>query len=476
MFEDDEEGSDGDGAKQSDTEDTLLLSQPEETKDSSVPTEPEKQEEAEKHCHVLEAVDGELEMEDVSPSEHDIRARREETLDESPPHPASSTEGQAAAVSDVSESSMAGSPQPPLPQGPPPAPPPPSNSPPSPPPLPASPPPSPPPLPPSPPVTTAEEQSSVQPRASHSRASLQAVQTFMPVGKPLLRETEQPRPGIFTPFTPQPIQVTHAVVGPSYGSSSTFLNAQVSTRPNGPNLAGSLPYGNLGPPISPGLAPALNTHGPPSAYAAAHAKHLAQSAAHAQHVAQTATHLHVQHNAHHPQSSTPVPRMPNVGHVSQNAVHVGQGSSLVPQTAPHIPQNTSHAPPLALGNPGFAQRPYMQPLKPLPGGPPPSSTQFGVDQEKVSPHLRQRHDPATDRAVESGLSHVDGRPVPVAGGAAVPTEGICYQFSHLGETSAIVFFVVASGVKIHILFVHELFSNCLSFFRFFLFRSVEHRL
>ncbi|CAM6084588.1 unnamed protein product [Calypogeia fissa] len=422
MFEDDEEGSDGDGGKHSDKEDAALPSHPEETKDSSVPPEPEKQEEVEKHCHVLEAVDGELEMEDVSPSENDIKARREETLDESPPHPASSTEGQAAAVSDVSESSMAGSPPPPLPQGPPPPPPPPSGSPPSPPPLPASPPPSPPPPPPSPPATTAEEQSPVQSNANHSHGSLQAVQTFTPVGKPLLRETEQPRPGIFTPFTPQPIQVTHSVV-PSYGSSSTFPNAQVSTRPNGPNLASSLSYGNLGPPISPGLAPALNSHGPPSAYAAAHAKHLAQSAAHAQHVAQTATHLHGPHNSHHSQSSTQVPRMQNVGHVSQNTAHVGQGSVHVPQTSPHIPQNTSHAPPLALGNPGFAQRPYMQPLKPLPGGPPQSSTQFGVDQEKVSPHLRQRHDSATDRAVESGLSHVDGRPMPVPVGSALPTEG-----------------------------------------------------
>lgn len=263
----------------------------------------------------------------------------------------------------------------------------------------------------------------MQSRASHSHSSLQAVQTFLPVGKPLLRETKQPRPGIFTPFTPQPIQVTHSVVGPSYGSSSTFPNAQVSTRPNGPNLAGSLSYSNLGPPISPVLVPALNSHGPPSAYAAAHAKHLAQSAAHAHHVAQTATHLHVQHNSHHPQSSTPVPRMQNVGQVSQNTVHVGQGSAHVPQTSPHIPQNTSHAPPVALGNPGFAQRPYMQPLKPLPGGPSQSSTQFGLDQEKVSPHLRQRHDPATERAVESGLSHVDGRPVQAAGGSALPTEG-----------------------------------------------------
>lgn len=139
MYEDDDEGSDGGGKK---IESELLS-----TICTAVTVETE--EPAERRHHVLEDVDGELEMEDVSPTaESELIAHKER---------------EQLLADRFVEDSRTNSNQPPLPPGPPP-------SLPSPPPLPASPPPSSPPPPPpsSPPPPTPASQALFLTTSTHA--------------------------------------------------------------------------------------------------------------------------------------------------------------------------------------------------------------------------------------------------------------------------------------------------------------------
>ncbi|KAG6551522.1 hypothetical protein Mapa_006945 [Marchantia paleacea] len=430
MFEDDEEGDDG---RKSDNADETIHIQLNVHEDTEKSPKAQDREDLDKHRHVLEDVDGELEMEDVSPSSENEKPKKEQSAKTS----ASTTvhEAETPLNTNVSEAPAAGSHQPPLPQGPPP---PPSGPPPSPPPLPASPPPSPPPPPPP-----------ASPRLP------------VDVSSPAVQGPNNPMHntrlgGQHPPVRHHVVQSSHPLsVSSAFNSSTVYPIQAPPPGSNGPKPSGSQGYPK--PSGSQGPLHVQNSH-IPSGYTtqnpAGHLHlgpntHLSQPppnpqsriTPHGQQVSGHSVTTSASQNQnplqHMPQNLVP----PSSSHLQPNTLH---STPLPPISS--VPQVPHHAHPLPHGTPGFGQRPYMQLLKPPPTpyqmgmrddiGPhrqthtPDSSAALLGDQEKLSPHIRRvmqeeqlrkrQKDSVSERTVESNLGHVEGRQLPTGVG---PAEG-----------------------------------------------------
>ncbi|KAL2609752.1 hypothetical protein R1flu_028325 [Riccia fluitans] len=429
MFEDDEEPDDGTRSDNADEPIHIQLSLLED-KDSGTPSKTEDREDADKHRHVLEEVDGELEMEDVSPSSENEKPKREQPVKTAAS--SKSRELETAPSSNVDEVSSSVVHQPPLPQGPPP---PPSGPPPSPPPLPASPPPSPPPPPPP-----------ASPRPPPTDVPSPAVQ---------ISSVQSGRPAApLPPARPHVVQNSHPIVVSSGFSSTLGYPAQASMGSNVPKPPASQNYQK--PPGSQGPLHAQNTHMPmgyPSQNPPGHI-HLPPTAHLAQPTPSAPRSIsHGQQAPNHSAATTSQTQKP-LQHMPQNVVSHPPPSSHLTSSSLHPPpplpplQMPHHPPPMPPGTPGFAQRPYIQPPKPLP-----TSYQMGMrddvgphrqnhtadsaavsgmvgEQEKLSPHIRRvmqeeqlrkrQMDSSSERPVEPNAANVEVRPLSSGVG---PAEG-----------------------------------------------------
>ncbi|KAL3699060.1 hypothetical protein R1sor_017082 [Riccia sorocarpa] len=421
MFDDDEEPDDG--MRLDNAEDCIhiKLNLPEETE--TPPSKGEEREDTDKHRHVLEEVDGELEMEDVSPSSENEKLKKEQPV--KTPVPSKSGEGEILSNSNVAEVSSSPPPQPPLPQGPPP---PPSGPPPSPPPLPASPPPSPPPPPPPPPAS---------PRPPSGGVSSPAVQiSSVQSGRPTA-----PLP----PARPHVVQNSHPLVVSSGFSPSLAYPVQGSNVPKPPGSQNyQKPPGSQGPlhaqsshiPMGyPSQNPPGHIHLPPSSHLAQPNPNAPRSITHGQQapVHTTASASQTQNPLQHMAQSV-VPHPPPPSHHPSTSLHLPPPP---PMQMPH------HPPPMPPGTPGFSQRPYIQPPKPPPapyqmgmrdeGGPSRqnhSADSMIPEKEKLSPHIRRvmqeeqlrkrQMESNSERPAEANVANVEGRPLSTAVG---PAEG-----------------------------------------------------
>ncbi|BFI43129.1 protein MpPWWP3 [Marchantia polymorpha subsp. ruderalis] len=422
MFEDDEEGDDG---RKSDNADETIHIQLNVHEDTEKSPKAQDREDLDKHRHVLEDVDGELEMEDVSPSSENEKPKKEQLAKTS----ASTVhEAETPLNTNASEGPAAGS-QPPLPQGPPP---PPSGPPPSPPPLPASPPPSPPPPPPpaSPRLPVDVSSPAVQGPTNpmhntrlggqHPPVRHHVVQS----GHPLSVSSA------FTSSTVYPIQAPPGSNGPKPSGSQGY------PKPSGSQGSMHIPLGYNAPNPSVHLHLGPNTHlsqPPPNPQP--------RSTPHGQQVAGHSVTTSASQSQNPLQHMPPNVAPPSSSHLQPNILH---STPLPPISS--IPQVPHHVHPLPHGTPGFGQRSYMQPPKPLPTPyqmgmreeigshrqthTPDSSAALLGEQEKLSPHIRRvmqeeqlrkrQKDSISERTVESNLGHVEGRQLPSGVG---PVEG-----------------------------------------------------